>query len=211
MARGDGLKNYENLDLKDAKNDNRLTEVYRDWAKKYDYDNDHVLGTVSQPKSVNLLSTRLKDKTAKIIDVGCGTGLVGEKLKAKDFIYFDGLDISKDMLSIAKSRGYRNLFLGSLNKQLPVLDDAYDAAMCIGVFTHGHVSSDGFNELCRIVKPGGYVCFTINEGVFEEYGFKEMIAEFQLNKAWEVISLYKDDYMTLENVKGYYCLALVQE
>lgn len=210
MARGDGLKNYENLDLKDAKNDNRLTEVYRDWAKKYDYDNDHVLGTVSQPKSVNLLSTRLKDKTAKIIDVGCGTGLVGEKLKAKDFIYFDGIDISKDMLSIAKSRGYRNLFLGSLNKQLPVLDDAYDAAMCIGVFTHGHVSSDGFNELCRIVKPGGYVCFTINEGVFEEYGFKEMIAEFQLNKVWEVISLYKDDYMTLENVKGYYCLAVVQ-
>ena len=210
MARGDGLKNYENLDLKDAKNDNRLTEVYRDWAKKYDYDNDHVLGTVSQPKSVNLLSTRLKDKTAKIIDVGCGTGLVGEKLKAKDFIYFDGLDISKDMLSIAKSRGYRNLFLGSLNKQLPVLDDAYDAAMCIGVFTHGHVSSDRFNELCRIVKPGGYVCFTINEGVFEKYGFKEMIAEFQLNKAWEVISLYKDDYMTLENVKGYYCLAVVQ-
>ena len=210
MARGDGLKNYENLDLKDAKNDNRLTEVYRDWAKKYDYDNDHVLGTVSQPKSVNLLSTRLKDKTAKIIDVGCGTGLVGEKLKAKDFIYFDGLDISKDMLSIAKSRGYRNLFLGSLNKQLPVLDDAYDAAMCIGVFTHGHVSSDRFNELCRIVKPGGYVCFTINEGVFEEYGFKEMIAEFQLNKVWEVISLYKDDYMTLENVRGYYCLAVVQ-
>ena len=210
MARGDGLKNYENLDLKDAKNDNRLTEVYRDWAKKYDYDNDHVLGTVSQPKSVNLLSTRLKDKTAKIIDVGCGTGLVGEKLKAKDFIYFDGLDISKDMLSIAKSRGYRNLFLGSLNKQLPVLDDAYDAAMCIGVFTHGHVSSDRFNELCRIVKPGGYVCFTINEGVFEEYGFKEMIAEFQLNEEWEVISLYKDDYMTLENVKGFYCLAVVQ-
>ena len=210
MARGDGLKNYENLDLKDAKNDNRLMEVYRDWAKKYDYDNDNVLGTVSQPKSVNLLSTRLKDKTAKIIDVGCGTGLVGEKLKAKDFINFDGLDISKDMLSIAKSRGYRNLFLGSLNKQLPVFDDAYDAAMCIGVFTHGHVSSDRFNELCRIVKPGGYVCFTINEGVFEEYGFKEMIAEFQLNKVWEVITLYKDDYMTLENVKGYYCLAVVQ-
>ena len=210
MSRRDGLKNYEDLDLKNAKNDNRLTEVYRDWAKKYDYDNDHVLGTVSQPKSVNLLSTRLKDKTAKIIDVGCGTGLVGENLKAKDFIYFDGIDISEDMLSIAKYRGYRDLFLGSLNKQLPLLDNAYDAAMCVGVFTHGHVSSEGFYELCRIVKPGGYVCFTINEGVFEKYGFKKMIEEFQSNKVWEVISLYKDDYMTLENVKGYYCLAMVQ-
>ena len=210
MTRGDRLKNYEGLDLKDAKNDNRLTEVYRDWAKKYDYDNDHVLGTVSQPKSVNLLTTRLKDKNAEIIDVGCGTGLVGENLKAKDFIYFDGIDISKDMLEIAKSRGYRNLFLGSLNNRLPVLDNAYDTAMCVGVFTHGHVSSEGFNELCRIVKPGGYICFTINEGVFEKYGFKEMIGDFQSRKIWEVISLYKDNYMTLENVKGYYCLAIVQ-
>ena len=210
MTRGDRLKNYEGLDLKDAKNDNRLTEVYRDWAKKYDYDNDHVLGTVSQPKSVNLLTTRLKDKNAEIIDVGCGTGLVGENLKAKDFIYFDGIDISEDMLEIAKSRGYRNLLLGSLNNRLPVLDNAYDTAMCVGVFTHGHVSSEGFNELCRIVKPGGYICFTINEGVFEKYGFKEMIGDFQSYKIWEVISLYKDDYMTLENVKGYYCLAMVQ-
>ena len=210
MARGDGLKNYEGLDLKDAKNDNRLTEVYRDWAKKYDYDNDHVLGTVSQPKSVNLLTTRLKDRNAEIIDVGCGTGLVGENLKAKDFIYFDGIDISEDMLEIAKSRGYRNLLLGSLNNRLPVLDNAYDTAMCVGVFTHGHVSSEGFNELCRIVKPGGYICFTINEGVFEKYGFKKMIGDFQSRKIWEVISLYKDDYMTLENVKGYYCLAMVQ-
>ena len=210
MARGDGLKIYEGLDLKDAKNDNRLTEVYRDWAKKYDYDNDHVLGTVSQPKSVNLLTTRLEDKNSEIIDVGCGTGLVGENLKAKDFIYFDGIDISGDMLEIAKSRGYRNLFLGSLNNRLPVLDNAYDTAMCVGVFTHGHVSSEGFNELCRIVKPGGYICFTINEGVFEKYGFKKMIGDFQSRKIWEVISLYKDDYMTLENVKGYYCLAMVQ-
>ena len=210
MARGDGLKNYEGLDLKDAKNDNRLTEVYRDWAKKYDYDNDHVLGTVSQPKSVNLLTTRLKDKNAEIIDVGCGTGLVGENLKAKDFIYFDGIDISEDMLEIAKSRGYRNLLLGSLNNRLPVLDNAYDTAMCVGVFTHGHVSSEGFNELCRIVKPGGYICFTINAEVFEKYGFKEMIGDFQSHKIWEVISLYKDDYMTLEKVKGYYCLAMVQ-
>ena len=210
MSRKDGLKNYEGLDVNDAKNDHRLAEVYRDWAKKYDHDNDHVLGTISQPKSVDLLITRLKDKNAEIIDVGCGTGLVGESLKAKDFIYFDGIDISEDMLEIAKSRGYRNLLLGSLNNRLPVLDNAYDTAMCVGVFTHGHVSSDGFNELCRVVKPGGYICFTINEGVFEKYGFKEMIGDFQSHKIWEVISLYKDDYMTLENVKGYYCLAMVQ-
>ena len=88
MSRKEGLKNYEELDLNDIKNDHRLAEVYRDWAKQYDYDNDNVLGTVSQPKSVNLLSTKLKDKTAKIIDVGCGTGLVGKNLKTRGFICF---------------------------------------------------------------------------------------------------------------------------
>ena len=209
MSRKDGLKNYEELDVNDAKNDHKLAEVYRDWAKKYDHDNDNVLGTVSQPKSVNLLLTKLKNKTAKIIDVGCGTGLVGKNLKAQGFRYFDGIDISKDMLAIAKPRGYTNLFLGSLNKKLPVLDNTYDSAMCVGVFTHGHVSSDGFNELCRIVKPGGYLCFTINEGVFEKYGFDRTIIEFEVNNKWRVVSLYKDDYMKLENVKGYYCLATV--
>ena len=209
MSVKDGLNNYKDLDLRNANNDQKLTKVYRDWAEKYDYDNDHVLGTVSQPKSVALLSTRLKDKSVKIIDIGCGTGLVGKNLKAEGFLYFDGIDISEDMLSIAKSRGYTNLFLGSLNKQLPVLTDSYDCAMCIGVFTHGHVSSDRFNELCRIIKPGGYVCFTVNEGVFEKYGFKEMITEFDANNRWNVISLFKDDYMTLENVKGYYCLVKI--
>ena len=209
MSVKDGLNNYKDLDLRNANNDQKLTKVYRDWAEKYDYDNDHVLGTVSQPKSVALLSTRLKDKSVKIIDIGCGTGLVGKNLKAEGFLYFDGIDISEDMLSIAKSRGYTNLFLGSLNKQLPVLTDSYDCAMCIGVFTHGHVSSDRFNELCRIIKPGGYVCFTVNEGVFDKYGFKEMITEFEANNRWNVISLFKDDYMTLENVKGYYCLVII--
>ena len=209
MSVKDGLNNYKDLDLRNANNDQKLTKVYRDWAEKYDYDNDHVLGTVSQPKSVALLSTRLKDKSVKIIDIGCGTGLVGKHLKAEGFLYFDGIDISEDMLSIAKSRGYTNLFLGSLNKQLPVLTDSYDCAMCIGVFTHGHVSSDRFNELCRITKPGGYVCFTVNEGVFDKYGFKEMITEFEANNRWNVISLFKDDYMTLENVKGYYCLVII--
>ena len=209
MSVKDGLNNYKDLDLKNASNDQKLTKVYRDWAEKYDYDNDHVLGTVSQPKSVALLSTRLKDKSVKIIDIGCGTGLVGKNLKAEGFLYFDGIDISEDMLSIAKSRGYTNLFLGSLNKELPLLTDSYDCAMCIGVFTHGHVSSDRFNELCRIIKPGGYVCFTVNEGVFDKYGFKEMITEFEANNRWNVISLFKDDYMTLENVKGYYCLVKI--
>ena len=45
--------------------------------------------------------------------------------------------------------------------------------------------------------------------LFQKYGFDRTIKKFEVNNKWRVISLYKDDYMKLENVKGYYCLANV--
>jgi ubiquinone/menaquinone biosynthesis C-methylase UbiE len=204
-----GLVLYNDLDLDNRQNDIKLKKVYKKWASRYDFDNDNKLGTVSQPKSVQLLLSQVKDKATKIIDIGCGTGLVGKYLQAHGFNNFDGLDISDEMLQIASQRGYQKLYSGSLNDKLPIAVNSYDCAMCVGVFTHGHVASDGFSELCRIVRPGGYLCFTINEGVFQKYGFEETIKEFEVNNKWRVVSLYKDDYMTLENVKGYYCLATV--
>ena len=209
MSRKDGLKNYKELDVNDTKNDHRLAEVYKEWATRYDFDNDNELGTVSQPKSVQLLLSQVKDKATKIIDIGCGTGLVGKYLQAHGFNNFDGLDISDDMLQIASQRGYQKLYSGSLNKELPIPANSYDCVMCVGLFTHGHVASRGFNELCRIVRSGGYLCFTINEGVYQKYGFEETIKDFEVNNKWHVVSLYKDDYMKFENVKGYYCLANV--
>ena len=48
------------------------------------------------------------------------------------------------------------------------------------------------------------------KGVFQKYGFDKTIKEFEVNSKWSVISLFKDDYMKLENVKGYYCLVTVK-
>ena len=133
MSDNKGLVNYSHLDLDDLQNDNNLREVYKEWAPDYDFDNDNKLGTVSQPKSVKLLLSKVKDKAVKIIDIGCGTGLVGEHLKAEGFNNFDGLDISDEMLQIASQRGYQKLYSGSLNKKLPIADNAYDCVMCVGV------------------------------------------------------------------------------
>jgi len=81
----------------------------------YDHDNDNLLGTVSQPLSVQIFQEYIKDKSLRIIDVGCGTGLVGVELEKGGFSNFDGIDISQEMIDIAKQRGYSKLFIGSLN------------------------------------------------------------------------------------------------
>jgi len=205
-----GLKFYDNLDLTHSRNDEDLQDVYKEWASAYDYDNDHLLGTVSQPLSVQIFQEYMKDKSVRIIDVGCGTGLVGVELEKSGFINFDGIDISQEMIDIAKQRGYSKLFIGSLNESLPFESNEYDAAFCVGVFTHGHVGSDRLDELVRIVKPGGIICFTINEGVYETYGFNSKIQKIESENVWKVLKVRKNDYMVKKNVKGFYCLVEVQ-
>ena len=65
-----GLGLYDKLDLSARENDQELLDVYRKWASIYDQDNDDVLGTVSQPNSVQIFHKHLSDKNQKIIDVG---------------------------------------------------------------------------------------------------------------------------------------------
>ena len=49
-----GLGLYDNLDLSASQNDQELLDVYKKWASIYDKDNDDLLGTVSQPNSVQI-------------------------------------------------------------------------------------------------------------------------------------------------------------
>jgi len=204
-----GLKFYDNLDLTHSHNDEDLQVVYKEWAPAYDHDNDNLLGTVSQPLSVQIFQEYIKDKSLRIIDVGCGTGLVGVELEKGGFSNFDGIDISQEMIDIAKQRGYSKLFIGSLNDSLPCENNKYDAALCVGVFTHGHVSSDRLDELIRIVKPGGIICFTVNEGVYDSYGFDSKIKNLESTNIWKILEIRKSDYMTKKNIKGIYCVVKV--
>ena len=205
-----GLDFYDNLDLTHSHNDEDLQNVYNEWASAYDYDNDNLLGTVSQPLSVQIFQEYTEDKSLRIIDVGCGTGLVGMELDKVGYSNFDGIDISQEMIDIAKYRGYSKLFIGSLNDSLPYENDEYDAAFCVGVFTHGHVGSDRLDELVRIVKPGGVICFTINEGVYKSYGFNLKIKKLESEHVWKILEMRKNDYMVKKNVKGFYCIVEVQ-
>ncbi|MGC6517898.1 MAG: class I SAM-dependent DNA methyltransferase [Candidatus Puniceispirillaceae bacterium] len=209
MTRKDGLTHYKNLDLQHTDNDKALQTVYEKWADSYDSDNDEALGTVSQPNCVRLLSQHLPDKQAYVLDVGCGTGIVGTYLKSVGYHHFDGVDLSPHMLLHAKNKGYQKLIEASLNDKLPIADNTYDGVLCVGVFTHGHVTSNGLSELVRITKPSGLICFTINEGVYDDYGFELAIKALTDQNRWHILHFAKDDYMTKKDVKAYYIVAQV--
>ena len=75
--------------------------------------------------------------------------------------------------------------------------------MCVGTFTFGHVKSDALEEFVRITKPGGLICFTINEGIYIEYGFDKKISNLSENNKWEEIEFFKSDYIASKDVNAW--------
>ena len=205
-SKSDGIDRYHELDPT-ADAGKRLNTIYNEWAESYDDDNDNKLRTVSQPNTVAMLQRHCPNFEAKILDVGCGTGIVGKHLSTAGFKNYDGTDPSPEMLKHAEKQGYTQLFPLDIGKPLATKDDSYDATLCVGVFTHGHVGPEGIDELIRVTKLGGTICFTVNEGVWEASKFPEAIEAFTSNGSWELLEKSKQDYMINEGVQAWYIAA----
>ena len=80
---------------------------------------------------------------------------------------------------------YKKLEKVDLNKSIEAEDNVYDAVMCVGTFTFGHVKPPALDEFIRITKNKGLICFTINEGIHEEYGFDKKIEELKNQNKWK--------------------------
>jgi predicted TPR repeat methyltransferase len=151
--------------------------------------------------SAEALHTALDNPDAYVLDAGCGTGLVAEELAKKGYKRMDALDYSQEMLDEAARKGlYQRHIQADLSKPLAMEDNRYDAVVCTGTFTYGHVKANAFDELVRVTRPDGIVCFTIREGAYEDYGYRQRMIELEQAKAWELVSMEDADYLRNENV-----------
>jgi len=177
-----------------------LMRAYRDWADSYDSDLLKRFGYVAHITTAKALHEALQGATqARVLDAGCGTGLVGDELTKLGYRHIDALDYSPDMLAQAERKQiYGTLTQADMKQRLPTDDDAYDAVVCTGTFTYGHVTGDAFNELVRITRSGGMIVFTIREGAYEEYGYRRRMLELETADAWELVSFYDTPYQLEE-------------
>tara|TARA_B100000586_G_scaffold33607_1_gene21532 strand:- start:462 stop:1112 length:651 start_codon:yes stop_codon:yes gene_type:complete len=175
------------FDLTDAyavetPDDNR--DLYARWAATYESmfvaDNGYVyhLGVVG-----SFVDTA-SDGDDPVLDVGCGTGLVGVALRATGLWTVDGLDLSAEMLREARVKVsgegdpvYRHLHEGDLTATLDIPSSAYGAVVSSGTFTHGHVGPTAFDELYRITRPGGLFAVGINLDHFTNLGFADRFVD----------------------------------
>lgn len=100
----------------------------------------------------------LKDKTGKILDLGCGSGRNFPAFNKDAHIY--ALDFSKEMLNHAKQKAkklkLKSEFFHSSTNKLPFKDNEFDATICIAVL---HCIPDKkdriktIKEIYRTLKP----------------------------------------------------------
>ena len=186
------------------KSTDEVMKYYDEWGNENKYNKDMVDWNYTGPKeTAEIFNKYEKNKDTLIFDAGCGTGLVGLELKKYSFKNFHGADLSQTLLNTIPKELYQKLVKVDLNQPIEVDDNFYGGIMCVGTFTFGHVKPNALDEFIRITKPGGLICFTINEGIHEEYGFDKKIDILKDSNKWEEVEFFKSDYIASKDVNAW--------
>ncbi len=162
----------------EASSQEELLVAYRSWAPTYDTDSIGLFGYRAPARTAEVLSEKLEkalgadsSKGAKILDVGAGTGLVGERLVelGHDAASLAAADLSPDMLEVARRKGcyLGGLFLCDLEDEDAAAEalghSTFEAAVAVGTFTPNHAGTKSLDAMVRAVQPGGLLCFSLRD------------------------------------------------
>jgi SAM-dependent methyltransferase len=129
-----------------------VREGYREWVLTYEQ-------TVQDEMDLRLLDgLHTVDWSAQrfVLDLACGTGRIGAWLRKRCSAAIDGIDITPEMLDVARSKGiYRKLRIADVsNTGLP--SGSYD--LCVQSLADEHLPDlrPLYREAARVTRSGGY-------------------------------------------------------
>lgn len=105
-------------------------------------------------------------KAKKIIELGCGTGLLLAKLASRGY-QCTGVDIDRSMLAVARNKlTDRSIPIRYLNRDIKTLDlqERFDAVICLQVFSFLLSDTDVsivLKNVQKLLHPGGVFIFNV--------------------------------------------------
>ena len=150
-----------------------ITTVFDQYAETFDQHLTNVLN-YNIPAATAAAVKRFVTRTnLDILDLGCGTGLVGEQLVALKR-RMTGIDLSAKMLEKAKHRGiYDELVCGELIQFLDSQQSTYDVVVAADVFIYLGDLAPVFRGVRRALTAGGIFCFSIEESDDRDFIVRE--------------------------------------
>jgi len=188
------MKNY----IKDYYKKIDTEKYYDEFSKIYENKRKKGYHKMLDDFELAILSEFL-NKTDKVLEIGCGTGLI---LKETDKLVSRavGIDISSKMLEKAKQRGLE--VYKAEASLLPFNDNYFDVVYSFKVLSHIEAIEKTIHEINRVLKPGGIA-------VLEFYNRNSMRTFLKKVKPGNVISGNITDnsvytrYDTLKEIKYY--------
>ena len=178
---------YDTNTATNAKSSQEIVEIYAGWAEDYER---RILGNGYSTPAVaaGLVGRYVVPEEGPIFDAGAGSGLMGVVLAPLGYKDLVGIDVSPDMLELARSKDvYKDLREMELGGRLDFPDDTFAAVVSTGVFAAGHAPPESFEELIRVTKPGGYVIFSVRTDVYVDGGFKDKQEALEREEKWQLV------------------------
>ena len=183
-------------------------DLYEEWAPTYERNLQQDYGYIAPRIAAQAFTEHSSDKNARILDLGCGTGLVGEELAAHGFRYIDGLDISPKMLDQARHKQiYDELLIADMTRPIDLGGRAYGAAIDVGCFGGGHVGPEQLPDMIRCVQPGGLLVFYINGIPYDEDDYPSHFRSLEAGGHWRLLLTESSDYMPAIERPGWVVVA----
>lgn len=105
-----------------------------------------------------VLNGRVNATKPRILDIGCGTGMLLEDLEKLGFAA--GLDFSTVALEYCRNRGLRQLGRADV-KHIPVASNMIDLITALDLVEHIEDDVNVMNEFFRVLKPGGIAVMSV--------------------------------------------------
>jgi predicted TPR repeat methyltransferase len=170
-------------------NPQNVKQFYDDWAKNYNLDTSS--SEYSGPAiGAKLLSEFLPAKDSRLLDAGCGTGLVGIELHNLGYRHVDGFDLSDAMAEKAVASGAYRQVMGGIDMMRAA--ENYAAILSIGVFTLGHVAPEALIVLLRLASPGGLLLVSTRTHYYDQTNFQLVIDELIESGQVELLKVIRD-------------------
>ena len=170
-------------------NPEKVKEFYEDWAENYNIDttsSDYTGPVIAS----NLLQQHQSDTSIRVLDAGCGTGLVGIELVTLGYMEVDGFDLSEAMAKQAIDTGAYQQVLGEIDMMRATehyTASSYDAILSIGVFTLGHVPSEALEVLLQLTKVGGVLVISTRTHYYDDTNFQQVVDRLLTNGQIEIL------------------------
>lgn len=150
---------------------------YDAWAASYDAEiKDN--GYATPGRCAAALAQFATDMSAPVLDFGCGTGLSGLALKLAGFSTIDGVDLSPDMLAVARDKKvYRHLRQIAAEENPIETPGSYGAIALIGVVGIGAAPVSVVDTMMAGLEPGGLLVLSLNDKVLGDPSYEGRLNE----------------------------------